>query len=44
MIRDIIELYTNWRFLFFLWVTFMPCWAAIIGYFVLKIQEFSNEV
>lgn len=38
MIKEIIELLTNWRFLWFIWIAFMPCWAAVIGYVALKVR------
>lgn len=30
------------KIIWFLWIALMPCWACVIGYFVLKIKEVFN--
>ena len=44
MIKEIIDLYTNWRFWSFIIIAFLPLWFGIIGCSYLLIKEKINEV
>ena len=43
MIAKFFEIY-NWRFWWFIFITFMPCWAGIIGCSYLMIKEKIEEI
>lgn len=44
MIRELIAVYTNWRFWSFILIAFLPVWAGLIGTTYLVIKEKINEV
>lgn len=44
MIKELITLYTNWRFWSFMMIAFLPMWAGIIGCGYLWIKENLYEI
>ena len=44
MIKELIALYTNWRFWSFMIIGFLPLWAGIIGCGYLTVKEKVNEI
>ena len=43
MIKEILLLYTNWRFWSFILIAFLPLWFGIIGCGSLWLKEIVNE-
>lgn len=44
MIKELIGLYTNWRFWSFMIIAFLPLWAGLIGCGYLEIKEKVDEI
>lgn len=44
MIKELIAVYSNWRFWSFIIIAFLPVWGGIISCGYLMIKEKINEV